>query len=65
MRVRFKKNTDMVLYKATKGMIVQMTTKKAVEEIAKGNVEEYKGEFPPRMEKSPKNKMKVNLKDLK
>jgi hypothetical protein len=66
MKVRFKKNVDMDLYKATKGMIVQMTAKKSAEEIAKGNVEEYTGQFPPRLEKNgSKNKMRVNLKDLK
>lgn len=66
MRVVFIKATDMVIYKAVVGTIVNLRGKKLEEQMSLGNVEPYKGPWPPKIEhRKPDTKKKINLKDLK
>jgi hypothetical protein len=57
--VIYKKKYKEKLYQAFVGTIVKMNTSKAQERINEGVVEQYFGLFPPR------DKVKINLKDLK
>jgi hypothetical protein len=70
VRVIFKKAVKTKFLKAVVGTICDLNGKFLKEQIALGNVDEYRGAWPPRIRHSSKTqkgngKMKLKLKELK